>query len=107
MRTASVIRKEMPFSLLLPARDFYPDCEAGDTIFLQGAMDCLLENDGALTVIDYKTDRVAEGRLLADHYHRQIQIYGTAAERIFRRPVAALWLWSFHLREAVPVPKRR
>lgn len=105
MRTASRIRKEMPFSLLLPASDFYPDCGPDETIFLQGAMDCLLENEGRLTVIDYKTDHVPDGAMLADHYRRQLQIYGAAAERIFGKPVDALWLWSFHLKEAVPVPK--
>ena len=106
MRTASVIRKEMPFSLLLPAKAFYPDCGPEETIFLQGAMDCLLEKDGRLTVIDYKTDHVADAAQLRDHYHRQLQIYGAAAERIFRKPVEALCLWSFRLKEAVPVPRK-
>lgn len=106
MRTASVIRKEMPFSLLLPARAFYPDCGPEETIFLQGVMDCLLEKDGRLTVIDYKTDHVADAAQLRDHYHRQLQIYGAAAERIFRKPVEALCLWSFRLKKAVPVPRQ-
>ena len=106
MRTASTVRKEMPFSLLLPASEFYAGCEPDETIFLQGAMDCLLENDGRLTVIDYKTDRVSGGAILRDHYHRQLQIYGEAAARLFGKPVDALYLWSFHLREAIPVPLR-
>ena len=85
---------------------FYPHCEKDEQIFLQGAIDCLAEKDGTLTIIDYKTDRVPEGSLLRDHYQRQLRIYGAAAERIFKKPVAGLWLWSFHLREAVPVPFR-
>ncbi len=104
MREADTVRKEMPFSLLLPAAEFFPDCE-DESIFLQGAIDCLLENKGRITIIDYKTDRISDGRLLAEHYHRQLQIYGNAAERLFQKPVDALYLWSFHLNQAIPVPR--
>ena len=106
VRSADILRREMAFSILLPAWKFYPHCEKDEQIFLQGAIDCLAEKDGTLTIIDYKTDRVPEGSLLRDHYQRQLRIYGAAAERIFKKPVAGLWLWSFHLREAVPVPFR-
>lgn len=104
MRRAQIVRKEMAFSILLPAGEFYPSCEKGEEIFLQGAIDCLLEKDGKLVIIDYKTDHVPDGQILADHYHRQLQIYGEAAETILQKPVAALYLWSFHLKEAVRVP---
>ncbi len=104
MRRAQIVRKEMAFSILLPAREFYPACEKGEEIFLQGAIDCLLEKEGKLVIIDYKTDHVPDGQILADHYHRQLQIYGEAAETILQKPVAALYLWSFHLKEAVRVP---
>lgn len=104
MRRAQIVRKEMAFSILLPAREFYPACENGEEIFLQGAIDCLLEKGGKLVIIDYKTDHVPDGQILADHYQRQLQIYGEAAETILQKPVAALYLWSFHLKEAVRVP---
>ena len=104
MKRAQIVRKEMAFSILLPARDFYPSCEPGDEIFLQGAIDCLLEKDGKLVIIDYKTDHVPAGQILADHYHRQLQIYGKAAEQILQKPVVGLYLWSFHLKEAIRVP---
>ena len=106
MKRAAIIRKELPFSILLPARQFYPQCEEGETIFLQGAIDCLLEKDNKLVIIDYKTDRVPDGETLAAHYHRQIQIYGASAEKILGKPVAAMYLWSFHLTEAVRVRKQ-
>ncbi|MFR6110770.1 MAG: PD-(D/E)XK nuclease family protein [Dialister invisus] len=57
MKKAAVIRKEMPFSLLLPAKRFYPGCEEGEKVFMQGIMDCLIERDGHIVIIDYKTDR--------------------------------------------------
>ncbi len=103
MKRAQTIRKEMPFSILLPAQEFYKDCGPDETIFLQGAIDCLLEKDGKLVIIDYKTDRVENGEALAAHYQRQLQIYGESAQKILGKPVVALYLWSFHLKEAVRV----
>lgn len=103
MKRAHTIRKEMPFSILLPAQEFYKDCSPDETIFLQGAIDCLLEKDGKLVIIDYKTDRVESGEVLAAHYQRQLQIYGKSAQKILGKPVVALYLWSFHLKEAVRV----
>lgn len=105
MKRAAIIRKELPFSILLPANQFYKDCEPGETIFLQGAIDCLLEKDNKLVIIDYKTDRVESGEILAAHYHRQLQIYGASAEKILGKPVAAMYLWSFQLTEAIRIPR--
>lgn len=104
MQNAGQIRKEMPFSILLPARDFYPDCEEGESLFLQGAVDCLLETDGALIIIDYKTDRTEDPEALRSHYRIQLQIYGKALAAITGKPVRGLYLWSFHLHQALPVP---
>lgn len=107
MQSADVIRKEMPFSILLPAREFYPSCEDGEEIFLQGAIDCLLEKDGRLTIIDYKTDRVENGAILREHYHRQLTIYAESAEKILGKPVERLCLWAFHLRETIDIPREK
>lgn len=105
MREADVIRKEMPFSILLPAREFYPAAEEGEEIFLQGTIDCLLEKDGHLAIIDYKTDRAENGEILREHYHRQLEIYADAAERILGKPVETLCLWAFRLNEKIDIPR--
>lgn len=102
---ADHVRKELPFSLLLPADRFYPDCEPGETVFLQGVIDCLMEKDGQLTIIDYKTDRENNPSLLESHYRRQLSVYADAAESILQKPVVSLLLWSFHLGQAVPVSR--
>lgn len=105
MKTASAIRKEMPFSILLPARSFYPDCEEGENIFLQGVMDCLLEYEKDFIIIDYKTDRTMTEEELKNHYKIQLQVYGEAAEKLLGKPVSHLYLWSFSYGKAIEVEK--
>ncbi len=103
MKEAKRIRKEMPFSILLSAHDFYPECEEGEKIFLQGVMDCLLEMEDGLIIIDYKTDRFMTEEELANHYKVQLQVYGEAAKALFRKPVKGLYLWSLALHKEIPI----
>ena len=106
MKQATRIYKEMPFSILLPAHSFYPDCEEGETIFLQGVMDCLLENEKDFLIIDYKTDRTMTEEELKKHYRIQLQVYGEAAEKLLGKPVSHLYLWSFAYGKAMEVEKK-
>lgn len=105
MKEAKDIKKEMPFSILLPARSFYPDCEEGEKIFLQGVMDCLLEFDKDFLIIDYKTDHTMTEEELKNHYKIQLQVYGEAAEKLLGKPVSHLYLWSFTYGKAIEVEK--
>lgn len=105
MKEASSIRKEMPFSILLPAHSFYPQCEKNEKIFLQGVMDCLLETSEGLTIIDYKTDRTLSAMELQKHYAVQLTVYGEAASKLLGKPVLHLYLWSFTLGKEIEIPK--
>ena len=99
MKTASHIRKEMPFSILLPAHSFYPKCEEGENIFLQGVMDCLLEYEKDFIIIDYKTDRTMTEEELKEHYKIQLQVYGEAAEKLLGKTGIPPLPLVLHLRE--------
>lgn len=105
MRRATTLRKEMPFSILLPARSFYPQCEEGETLFLQGVMDCLVEETDGLTIIDYKTDRTMTEEELKVHYKIQLQVYGESAEKLLGKPVKHLYLWSFTFGKEIEVER--
>lgn len=88
IRRADKVYREFRFSLLCPASRFYP--EAGDeTLLLQGIVDCCIEENGLLTVVDYKTDRVTQDTMAerAKAYLPQIQAYAYAMERITGKPV--------------------
>ncbi len=105
MKNAKYIWKEMPFSILLPARSFYEHCEDGEKIFLQGVMDCLLETQDGLIIIDYKTDHTMTEEELKHHYKIQLQVYGEAAEKLLQKPVTHLYLWSFTLGKEIEIEK--
>lgn len=100
LKTAQAVHREMKFSLLVPAGDYYP--EAADfpeeQVLLQGVIDCLLEMENRLVIVDFKTDRVsgqwAEQR--AEQYRRQLEAYRRAAETIFHKPVSGCALFFLH-----------
>ena len=63
----------------------------GDRTFtITGQIDLLFEWDGAIQVVDFKTDRTEE----ADRHRGQRAVYARAAGDIFGKPVRA-WLFFF------------
>jgi len=71
-------RRETPVSLSL-----------ADGTLLEGIVDLAFEEDGAWTVIDYKTDRelAAAGE---DRYRRQVAFYASAVARATGKPAAGV-----------------
>ena len=82
-------RREYRFSLLESAARFVPEASAGDEILLQGVVDCFFEEDGALVVVDFKTDRIAPDALAerAEHYRPQLEAYSLALAQVIGKPV--------------------
>ena len=81
--------REFKFSLLADAAEYFPDA-GGEQVLLQGVVDCCFEEDGALTVVDYKTDAVRSDEELAAraaYYAGQLRAYAAALRRIFQKPV--------------------
>ena len=56
---------------------------------LQGVVDCFFEEDGALVVVDFKTDRIAPDALAerAEHYRPQLEAYSLALAQVIGKPV--------------------
>ena len=103
MRRAPALRREFHFSLLCDANELFGRA-AGEELLLQGVVDCFLEEDDGLTVIDYKTDRLrncAEAEKRAAFYRGQLAAYAAALERITGRPVKERVLYFLAAGEAV------
>ena len=99
------LRREFRFSLLAPSGLFFPE-SGGEKVLLQGVMDCCIEEDGCLTVIDYKTDRV-RGEALTERaklYSGQLRAYAYAAEHIFGKPLRECVLYFLSDGTAVHFP---
>ncbi|MCM3698558.1 helicase-exonuclease AddAB subunit AddA [Paenibacillus macerans] len=122
LKRADWIKREMPFSYGLPAVEASPQLSglepgnpeadaaaglqlAGETVLIQGIVDCLFSVDGKVFLLDYKSDRVLDHRggveALAASYRFQLELYAQAVEEITGRPVDEKWLYFFDSGDAV------
>lgn len=92
-----VIRREQPFSLLLPAKELYQDyvTKKNDEVLIHGIIDGFILTDKELILYDFKTDYVPKQRTqkdlekLTDRYKGQMTLYKLALEEIYQRPVTS------------------
>ena len=94
---AERVWREQRFSLLMKAADCGYAGE--EEILFQGVVDCCMEEEGALTILDYKTDFVTAEtiRERAEGYAPQISAYAAAMERILKKPVKETVLYFLAL----------
>ena len=99
---ADRLRREFKFSLLCPAEKLFPGAE-GESVLLQGVIDCMIEESGTVTIIDYKTDRVRGEETLerAKSYASQLEAYAYAAGRMTKMPVRERVLYFLYSGETV------
>ena len=93
---------EIPAALYRPGLEL-PEDAAGETMVVQGIADCVFEENGALIVVDYKTDRVKTGEELAQRYAPQLRIYAHALAQTLGLPVLECLLYSFALSSEIRV----
>ena len=100
MLSADSIEREYRFIVEIPASVADNTLEppfSEEPIVLQGAMDCVYERLGEITIVDYKTDRVKTPDELSQRYLPQLKLYKMAAEQILCKPVTRCVLYSFCL----------
>ena len=90
--------REYPFTAL------YPVLDGEEQTVIQGIADCVFEEDGALVIVDYKTDRVTTDEELVERYRAQLDIYRRALGAVFGLPVRECVLYSFALGRTVTIP---
>ncbi|MBT2735098.1 helicase-exonuclease AddAB subunit AddA [Bacillus sp. ISL-7] len=102
---AKAINREVPFTLSMPARDVYPTWkDEEESVFVQGIIDCVFEEENGLILVDYKTDQISDRykggfdqakSILEDRYKMQINLYTRAIEQIWKRKVTEKYLFFF------------
>ena len=95
---ADTVLREKRFAIELPLARLYPQLSEvgeGETVVVQGMVDCAFVEDGRLFVVDYKTDREAPD-VLRERYRSQVQTYCTAMAQCTDYPVAGAYLYSFY-----------
>ena len=106
IRRGENIRREYRFTLLMDARDYDPAASMGDTILLQGVVDCCFETEQGITVVDFKTDHVRTPEEVADraaHYRAQLEAYSLALEQVLEKKVFRRTLYFLNVGESVDI----
>ncbi|SMB96504.1 DNA helicase/exodeoxyribonuclease V, subunit A, partial [Desulfonispora thiosulfatigenes DSM 11270] len=102
MKQSKNVKRELPFSLTLPANMYYEDVE-NEKILVQGIIDCLWQEEKGFILLDYKSDYVTRDNIpeLVNRYEGQINLYTKAIEKIYKEPVVEKYIYLFNLQEAI------
>lgn len=105
MIQARKVYREVPFTLAVQAKEVYLDWkEADESVFIQGVIDCLFEDEKGLVLIDYKSDGIHDRfkggfeqakPILEERYKVQVNLYTKAIEQIWKRKVNERFLFFF------------
>jgi ATP-dependent helicase/nuclease subunit A len=105
LRKANMVNREVPFTLSVPASEVYPSWQGeNESVFVQGIIDCVFEDEKGLVLIDFKSDGITgrykggfeEARpILKNRYQLQISLYTRALEQIWKKKVSERYLVFF------------
>lgn len=102
IRAAKTVRREQQFVVAIGADELDKTSTETDCVLVQGIIDLLLvEADGTVVLVDYKTDNVADSNVLRERYDTQLQYYALAVERITGMPVSEKIIWHVPTATAV------
>ena len=94
---AGKLHREQPFVLGVPAETIQKEWSGDETVLVQGIIDAWVEDDGAVILVDYKTDHIADREKLAERYRGQLSYYAQALEQLTGRTVKTQVIYSFFL----------
>ncbi len=111
------VRRELRFHALLPADAFTREKAlserlSGRELLVQGVIDCVIEEEGGYTVVDYKTDRLTSAELgdrrlaaaaLTARHKEQLSYYAAACRRMYGAPAREVLIYSLALGDTVRV----
>lgn len=101
LRRAKSVQRELAFSRMIDAKKLlYTQANDNDTIFVQGIIDLLIEEDDGFVLLDYKTDNNPED-IVREKYAVQIKLYAQAAAEILHKPIKEKYLYLFHSGKSV------
>jgi len=100
LTAAQWVKREVPFSCMLPAHKVYPDSGgaiADEPIMIQGVIDCLFEDERGLVLVDYKTDRIWQQnwKQQAERHRFQLELYAEAIGSVLGRKVSECYVFFF------------
>lgn len=108
------LQREVPFSLLMPARSLFADFQEQDSqVLVHGIVDGYLTTPKGIVLFDYKTDHVnlkhvedSEQKLI-DRYGGQVNLYATALQQMTGLPIVNQYLYLLATGDLVSVPRQQ
>ncbi|MFZ3373148.1 MAG: PD-(D/E)XK nuclease family protein, partial [Desulfitobacteriaceae bacterium] len=101
MLSAEKLNREIPFNMGIPCQELYKELEGeayqGETLLIQGVIDCYFEEKDGIVLLDYKTDYVAPGKVdeIRERYRVQISYYARALENLTGKKVKGKLVYLF------------
>lgn len=105
--------KEQPFVLGITASEIYQETKGQnslkenileeDMLLVQGIIDVWFEEEDGIVVLDYKTDKIGRMEELREKYHRQLDYYAKALERLTGNRVKEKIIYSFTLGQEMSI----
>ncbi len=83
--------------------DDFSEVYKGTDGMLNGIMDMIIENENALVLVDYKTDKVENLSSLIKRYKKQLLLYKKALEKIQPKPVESAIIYSFYKKAEIKI----
>ena len=96
--------REFQFTVEIPAsliKGDLPENLSEQKTVLQGAVDCVFEENDQVVIVDYKTDRSASPEELWERYLPQLHLYMLAMEQVTGKMVKECLLYSFYLNREI------
>ncbi len=93
---------ENPFVYGIKACELKPELyQSDEKILIQGVIDAFFIEDDEIVILDYKTDRVLDGDILAEMYEKQMELYAEALCSILKKRIKDVILYSFSLEKGI------
>lgn len=101
---SSSLRREFKFLTEFSATELKVDLDVKYTdemIVVQGAVDLIFEENGRLIIVDFKTDANKDESAFTQAYSEQLELYSKACEKLLKKPIGELILYSFSLQKEI------
>ena len=93
------VAREFRFAININASEVVTDIKSefsDEKVMLQGAIDCIFEEDNKLIIVDYKTDKIVSQEVFKELYGQQLALYARALRECTGKIVAEKFLYSFY-----------
>ncbi len=75
--------------------------EGDSEILIQGIADCIIEENGKGVIIDFKTDKVSDIKVLKNRYKEQLSLYKRTLEKLFPDGIKECIIYSLYLNKEI------